>query len=65
MNKRIEIVVDTKGSTTAETKGFVGGECIQASRFVEQALGQKTNERTTAEFYAKASEQVQQDQRSR
>ena len=62
MNKRIEIVVDSKGSTTVETKGFAGSECVEASRFVEQALGQKTSERTTAEFYANASAQVRQDQ---
>ena len=64
MNKRIEILVDAKGGTTVETKGFAGGECIEASRFVEQALGQKTGERTTAEFYANASVQVLQDRRS-
>ena len=64
MNKRIEIVVDAKGGTTIETKGFAGGECIEASRFVEQALGQKTSERTTAEFYTNASAQVRQNQRS-
>ena len=64
MNKRIEIVVDSKGSTTVETKGFAGSECVEASRFVEQALGQKASERTTAEFYSNASAQVRQDQRS-
>ena len=64
MNKRIEIVVDAKGSTTVETKGFAGSECVDASRFVEQALGQKTGERTTADFYTSASTQVRQNQRS-
>ena len=64
MNKRIEIVVDSKGSTTVETKGFAGSECVEASRFIEQALGQKTSERTTAEFYTKSSAQCQQNQKS-
>ena len=64
MSKRIEIVVDSKGATTVETKGFAGSECVEASRFVEQALGQKTGERTTAEFYSNASAHVRQDQRA-
>jgi len=64
LNKRIEIVVDAKGSTTIETKGFTGGECIEASRFVEHALGNTTKERKTAEFHARASVQAQQDQRA-
>ena len=64
MNKRIEILVDAKGNTTIETKGFAGGDCIEASRFIEQALGRKASERTTAEFYTNASAQVRQDQRS-
>ena len=64
MKKRIEILVGAKGSTTIETKGFAGSECIEASRFIEQALGQKAKERTTAEFFTSASAQVQQDQQS-
>ena len=64
MNKRIEVVVDSKGGTTVETKGFAGSECVEASRFVEQALGQKTGERTTAEFYTKSTAQLQQNQKS-
>ena len=37
--KTIEITVDPKGDTKVETRGFTGGECREASRFVEQALG--------------------------
>jgi hypothetical protein len=49
--KTIEITVDPKGATKIETKGFTGGECREASRFVEQALGARTAEALTAEFY--------------
>jgi hypothetical protein len=49
--KTIEITVDPKGQTRVETKGFTGGECREASRFVEQALGARTAEQLTAEFY--------------
>jgi len=49
--KTIEIIVSAKGETKVETKGFTGAECRQASRFIEQALGQRTAEKLTAEFH--------------
>ena len=49
--KIIEITVDAKGQTKVETHGFAGSECREASRFIEQALGQRTGEKLTAEFY--------------
>jgi hypothetical protein len=47
----IEITVAADGSTRVETKGFAGASCRQASAFVEQALGQRTGEQLTGEFY--------------
>ena len=47
----IEITVDTKGQSKVETRGFTGGECREASRFLELALGRSTGEKLTAEFY--------------
>jgi hypothetical protein len=49
--KTIEITVDRDGRATVETKGFAGASCREASRFVEEALGARTSERLTAEFY--------------
>ena len=49
--KTIEITVDPKGQARVETKGFAGGECREASRFVEQALGTRSAETLTAEFH--------------
>ncbi len=49
--KIIEITVSPDGETKVETRGFTGGECREASRFVEQALGQRTAETLTAEFH--------------
>jgi hypothetical protein len=49
--KIIEIVVDTKGQTKVETRGFTGGECREASKSIEQALGQSTGEKLPPEFY--------------
>ena len=49
--KVIEVTVDPAGRTKIETKGFSGGACREASRFVEQALGARTAEALTAEFH--------------
>lgn len=49
--RSIEIVVSPDGQTKVETKGFTGSDCRQASEFIEKALGQRTGERMTQEFY--------------
>ena len=49
--KIIVITVDSKGQSKVETRGFTGSECREASKFIEQALGQKTAETLTAAFY--------------
>jgi len=51
LNKTIEIIVSPNGETRLETKGFAGAECQEASRFVEEALGQRAGEQLTAEFH--------------
>ena len=51
MKKIIQVIVGPEGETKIETKGFSGGECREASRFLEQALGQPVGEQLTAEFY--------------
>jgi hypothetical protein len=54
----VEVTVDTRGQSKVETRGFTGGECREASKFIEQALGQRTDEKLTADFYqAQSGEQ--------
>ena len=62
MNKIIEITVSPNGETRVQTKGFTGGECRDASRFVEEALGQRVSETLTAEFHQAANPQAVQQQ---
>ena len=58
--KVIRVIVGPRGETRVETKGFSGGECREASRFIEQALGQTVGEQLTPEFYqTQATEQPQ------
>ena len=64
MNRTIEIIVTPKGETAVTTKGFAGSSCRDASKFIEQALGQRTSETLTAEFHQTAAVEQQQQQRS-
>jgi len=57
--KRIEIIVDTQGNSEVQTKGFSGASCVEASRFIEDALGKQTSQRTTGEFYTAKAQQSQ------
>lgn len=49
--KIIEIIVSHQGESRVQTKGFAGSECQEASKFLEQALGERQGEQLTAEFY--------------
>lgn len=60
--KTIEIIVSPKGETTVQTKGFAGSSCRDASKFIEQALGQRTGGRLTAEFHQQAVQQQTNEQ---
>jgi hypothetical protein len=59
--KYIEVLIAPDGSTRIETKGFSGSQCQEASRYLEQALGLRSTERLTAEFYAASQASIQQE----
>ena len=61
MPRIIEVTVSPKGEVTIETKGYAGAECLQASKFLEQALGVAASERRTAEYYEPAVVSAQQE----
>jgi hypothetical protein len=62
MSRVIEVTVSPTGEATVQTRGYAGAECLQASKFLEQALGVATAEHKTTEFYqpAAAEQRVQQ-----
>ena len=51
MPRIIEVTVSPRGEATVQTKGYSGGDCLAASKFLEQALGVSAVERKTAEFF--------------
>jgi hypothetical protein len=57
MSRFIEVIVSPQGETTVQTKGYSGSDCLQASKFLEQALGVTTTDRKSAEFYESTPQQ--------
>jgi hypothetical protein len=55
MPRIIELIVSPKGETKLQTKGYAGSDCLQASKFLEEALGLSLSEIKTAEYYAAAA----------
>jgi len=49
--RTIEILITPDGKTSLKTRGFTGSACREASKFLEEALGQQLSEQPTAEFY--------------
>ena len=64
MNKIIEVIVSPSGQVLIQTKGFSGSECRDATRALEQALGQSQAEQLTAEFHQTQSAQEKNSQRA-
>jgi hypothetical protein len=54
MPRVIEVVVSPQGEAVVQTKGYAGGDCLRASKFLEDALGVVADERKTAEFHLAA-----------
>jgi len=57
--KIIEIIVSPQGEATMQTKGYAGNDCLQASKFLEEALGTVVAEQKTAEFHETAATEQQ------
>ena len=54
MTRVIEVIVSRQGEAIVQTKCYPGADCLQASKFLEDALGVVTTEQQTAEFYQSA-----------
>jgi Protein of unknown function (DUF2997) len=57
MQRLIEVTVSPKGEILVQSKGYVGSDCLQASRFLEESLGVVAGERKTTEFFQEAAVQ--------
>jgi hypothetical protein len=61
MARIIEVLISPKGETTIQTKGYAGSDCLQASKFLEQALGIVAAHQITPEFYQTNSAEQSQE----
>jgi len=64
MTRTIEIIVTPSGQTSVQTNGFSGPSCRDASKFLEEALGQQVGEHHTSEFYQAAETETQNRQQA-
>ena len=64
MSQTIEVLVRPDGQSMIQTKGILGSQCRQASRFLEQALGQAVAESLTDEFYLSQPDQEHERQQA-
>ena len=64
MSRIIEVIVSPTGETNIQTKGYSGGDCLQASKFLESALGVVAAERKTPEFFNTTQANQQQENRA-
>jgi len=62
MRPIIEVLISPTGEVSIQTKGYAGADCLQASQWLEEALGVVRSEQRTAEYYqaSEAQQQVQQ-----
>jgi hypothetical protein len=58
--KSIEIVINPQGEITLQTKGYAGRSCQAATKGLEEALGLKSKEKLTAEYYQAQTTPVRQ-----
>ena len=64
MKTTIEIIVSPQGETRLETKGFAGASCQDASRFIENALGETLSDQPTAERHQVSAGQMRNHERT-
>ena len=59
MPRIIEVTISPTGEITIQTKGYTGSDCLQASKFLEDALGTKVSDKPTSEFYSSLTQPVE------
>jgi hypothetical protein len=57
------IIIDflPDGTVEVRTKGYAGSSCMEASKWIEEALGAVTDVKKTSEYYQEKQRLVQQN----
>jgi hypothetical protein len=51
MQKKIVVNISNDGQIQIETHGYVGEECLEESKFIEEFLGKEISTQLTPAFY--------------
>ena len=62
--RTIRVIISPKGEVTVDSKGFTGSSCRDGTKFIEEALGTRTNETLKAEFHQTDTVQQAVEQRA-
>jgi hypothetical protein len=54
--RTIHITVDPQGNVKLQTRGYAGRACLDASRELEQVLGERVSETMTNEYFQQTEE---------
>ena len=60
MQKTIKVTISPDGGLSVKSEGFAGAECLQTTKFLEDALGEVEHEAKTAEFFSEVEQKSQQ-----
>jgi hypothetical protein len=63
--EELEIEISPDGRITVRVKGVPGKECLEASRFLEEALGRRVTRELTPEYYQEQEESEEEIRRKR
>lgn len=58
--RTIEVIVDAAGGLKIEALNFQGADCEHATRFLEEALGERKGRTRKPEYLARAKTKAQQ-----
>jgi len=59
MTKTITLLIAPNGETKVETHGFDGQSCTDATKFLETALGRRTEQQFKSEYFATNTNVIQ------
>ena len=60
MMKRIEVEIGPEGEVSIDAAGFTGPDCEEATRFLEEALGEVTERGRKPEYHRRGIRQQRQ-----
>lgn len=60
MEKKIKVTIDKAGKVSLQATGYKGQSCMEATAFIEKAIGTVESRTKTSDFYKKSdvSDQV-------